>query len=88
MSRIRCHYADCIFVEQGYCAAAAVEIDPEEGCLTYTHKSEISQEQAWKDNESLEDEWAEAGFAAVDPDEAWLETDQEEDLPDDFDIDK
>ena len=27
MARIRCHYADCVFLDEGYCSAAAVEID-------------------------------------------------------------
>ena len=29
MPRIRCHYIDCVFLDEGYCAAAAVELDPE-----------------------------------------------------------
>ena len=36
MPRIRCHYTDCIFVDEGYCSAAAVELDPDTGCATYS----------------------------------------------------
>jgi hypothetical protein len=69
MPRIRCHYADCVFLDEGYCAAAAVELDPEEGCLTYAASGEVSAEDAWEDNEALEEEWEEAGFAPEGEDE-------------------
>ena len=36
MPRIRCHYIDCIFTDDGYCSAAAVEIDPDTSCVTFT----------------------------------------------------
>jgi hypothetical protein len=62
MPRIRCHYVDCVFLDEGYCAAAAVELDPEEGCLTYSPSGEVSPEEAWEDNEALEEDWEEAGF--------------------------
>jgi hypothetical protein len=77
MPRIRCHYVDCVFLDEGYCAAAAVELDPEEGCLTYSPSGEVSPEEAWEDNESLEEEWEEAGFAAESEDDD-LEEDEEE----------
>lgn len=80
MARIRCHYADCVFLDQGYCAAAAVEIDPEEGCLTYSADGEVAPDEAWEENELLEEEWAEAGFADLDEDEIWLEEDVEEEI--------
>ena len=62
MPRIRCHYADCVFLDEGYCAAAATELDPEEGCLTYAPSGEVSAEDAWEENEALEEDWDEAGF--------------------------
>ncbi|WKZ34661.1 MAG: hypothetical protein QY332_13655 [Anaerolineales bacterium] len=31
MPRIKCHYIDCVFVDEGYCSAAAVELDPDSG---------------------------------------------------------
>jgi hypothetical protein len=69
MPRIRCHYVDCVFLDEGYCAAAAVELDPEEGCLTYSASGEVSPEDAWEKNESLEEDWEEAGFAPVSEDD-------------------
>ncbi|MEX2161090.1 MAG: hypothetical protein WD751_04170 [Anaerolineales bacterium] len=62
MPRIRCHYIDCVFLDEGYCAAAAVELDPEEGCMTYSPSGEVSPEDAWADNEELEEDWEAAGF--------------------------
>lgn len=62
MPRIRCHYVDCVFLDEGYCAAAAVELDPEEGCMTYSASGEVSAEDAWEENEALEENWEEAGF--------------------------
>ncbi|MEX1248666.1 MAG: hypothetical protein WEA61_09295 [Anaerolineales bacterium] len=62
MPRIRCHYIDCVFLDEGYCAAAAIELDPEEGCLTYSPSGEVNPEDAWHDNEALEEDWEEAGF--------------------------
>jgi len=77
MPRIRCHYADCVFLDEGYCAAAATELDPEEGCLTYAPSGEVSAEDAWQENEALEEDWEEAGFAP-EGDEDELEDDLEE----------
>ena len=62
MPRIRCHYIDCVFLDEGYCAAAAVELDPEEGCLTYSPSGDVSPDEAWEENEALEEDWEEAGF--------------------------
>lgn len=78
MPRIRCHYADCVFLDEGYCAAAAVELDPEEGCLTYAASGEVTPEDAWENNEALEEEWEEAGFAAESEDDEDLEEEEED----------
>lgn len=86
MPRIRCHYVDCVFLDEGYCAAAAVELDDEEGCLTYAAAGEVSADDAWEDNEALEEEWEEAGFAPDEEEEEELEEEDEEedeDLEDD-----
>ncbi len=64
MPRIRCYYLDCIFVDDGYCSAAAVEIDPDSGCLTYSPTEEAIAEDEWEDEEELE---------------AWEEEEEEED---------
>ena len=61
MPRIKCHYVDCIFVDEGYCSAAAVEIDPDTGCNTYTPSEEVDddwdeEETEWEDDEEEEDD--------------------------------
>ena len=92
MPRVRCHYAACVFLDEGYCAAAAVEIDPAEGCLTYSAAGEVSRDEAWEENQELEEEWADAGYTAVadDEDDMWLEDDLlgDDDEEDDFDLDE
>jgi len=66
MPRIRCHYPDCVFVDDGYCGAAAVEIDPDTGCATYS-PTEASTNEDWEEEDELE-EWEDE------------ETDEEEEL--------
>ena len=58
MPRIRCHYTDCIFLDEGYCSAAAVEIDPDTGCATYSPSDGAAAEDEWEEEEELE-EWEE-----------------------------
>jgi hypothetical protein len=56
MPRIKCHYADCVFLDEGYCSAAAVEIDPDTGCNTYSPSDEVEEE--WEEEvEEEELEW-------------------------------
>lgn len=81
MPRIRCHYIDCVFLDEGYCAAAAVELDPEEGCLTYSPSGEVSPEEAWDENEALEEDWEVAGFAS-ESNEDWEEEEEDEEEED------
>jgi len=59
MPRIRCHYLDCVFLDEGYCSAALVEIDPDSGCLTYTPNAEAAANDSWDDDEDELDEWEE-----------------------------
>jgi hypothetical protein len=56
MPRIKCHYVDCVFIDEGYCSAAAVELDPDTGCNTYSPSEEAAEE--W-DEEEEELEWEE-----------------------------
>jgi len=60
MPRIRCRYIDCIFLEEGLCGAETVEIDPDEGCLTYTELHDISlvEDVEWEE-EDLDEDWEE-----------------------------
>jgi hypothetical protein len=75
MPRIRCHYADCVFIDDGYCSAAAVEIDPDTGCTTYSPNEEASAEGEWEDEEM--EEWEEDEFEE-DEDELWLDDEEDE----------
>lgn len=64
MPRIKCHYVDCIFVDEGFCSAAAVEIDPDTGCNTYSPSEAIE-----------EDEWEEEEWEDEEEDDTWEEDD-------------
>jgi len=75
MPRIRCHYADCIFLDDGYCSAAAVEIDADTGCATYSPSEEADAEGEWEDEEM--EEWEEDEFEE-DEDELWLDEEEDE----------
>lgn len=68
MPRIKCHYIDCIFVDEGYCSAAAVEIDPDTGCNTYSPSEEV--EDDWDEEE--ETDWDEE---EEDDDDLWEDED-------------
>ena len=55
MPRILCHYVDCVFLDDEYCGTAAIEIDPDEGCMAYTRPNEISDDD-WDDDEIESDD--------------------------------
>jgi hypothetical protein len=76
MPRIRCHYLDCVFIDDGYCGAAAIEVDPDVGCMTYSRADDLEVEDDWEEEEEDElEEWDE-----IDPDEEdedlWLDDDE------------
>jgi len=79
MPRIRCHYDDCVFLEDGYCGAAAVELEPEAGCLTYTRVDEAEDKgtDEWEEDE-LEDE-------AEDEADDFFDDEEDDDWDDDDD---
>jgi hypothetical protein len=56
MPRIQCRYLDCIYLDDGYCGTGSIELDPDEGCLTFTHIGDIPEDQDWEDEE-LDDFW-------------------------------
>ena len=76
MPRIRCHYVDCVFLDDGYCGAAAVEIDPDMGCMTYARADDAEVEEDWEEQEEDLEEWEEAEVDEED-DELWIEDDDE-----------
>jgi len=77
MPRIRCHYLDCVFLDEGYCSAAAIELDPDSGCMTYSRSAESATEEDWEDEEELE-EWEELEGEGDEDEELWLDDDDEE----------
>ena len=77
MPRIRCHYLDCVFLDEGYCSAALVEFDQDSGCNTYSPNDEASSEEAWDEEEELE-EWEEAEDEdAEDDEDIWVDEEDE-----------
>ncbi len=82
MPRIRCRYEDCVFLEEGYCGAAAIELEPELGCLTYTRVDEAGAADAEKpEADEFEDEWDEEEDELYEDDEeddTWDEEDEED----------
>ena len=75
MPRIKCHYMDCVFLDEGLCSAAAVEIDPDTGCATYS-PTEAAAAEGWDEDEEELDEWEDE--EGDEEDDEWLEEDEEE----------
>jgi hypothetical protein len=48
-----------VFLEERHCGAAAVELDPDMGCLTYSavNDAQPADEQSKWDEDEFEDEW-------------------------------
>lgn len=78
MPRIRCHYEDCVFLEDGYCGAAAIELEPENGCLTYTRVNEAEDKTTdeWEE-EDFEEEGDEEADEEEDDDDLWEDEDED-----------
>jgi len=76
MARIRCHYLDCVFLDDGFCSAAHIEIDPDTGCMTYSPNNDSSAEADWEEEEL--EEWEETEGEEEDEDDAWMDEDEEE----------
>jgi len=72
MPRIKCHYVDCVFIDEGICSAAAVEFDPDEGCKTYSPAEEDAADDEWDDEEES-GEWEDDDA----DDEEWLDEEDE-----------
>ncbi len=83
MPRIRCHYDDCVFLEDGFCGAVAVEIEPDNGCQTFQRDSSTTEEPAERDEdweeEDFEEETEEEDLYEEDEEDLWDEDDEEED---------
>jgi len=77
MPRIRCRYLDCIYLDDGFCSSEKVDIDPDEGCVTFTLVGEAGVEEDWED-EKIEEIWdvEEDDLLQEDDDiDLWLEED-------------
>lgn len=81
MPRIRCHYLDCILLDDGYCGAAAVELDPDEGCLTYARSADAEEtEEEWDEESELEEWEDDLDFEDDDDEELWVDDEDDEDF--------
>lgn len=75
MPRIRCHYIDCVFLDDGYCGAAAVEFDPDVGCMTYSRADDAEAEKDWDEEEEELDDWDEIDVDDEEED-VWLDDEE------------
>jgi hypothetical protein len=75
MPRIRCHYSDCVFIDDGYCGAAAVEVDPDVGCMTYSRADDTEKEADWEEEEEEAEDWDDLEIEDEE-DEIWLDEDE------------
>lgn len=75
MPRIRCHYVDCVFLDDGSCGAAAVEIDPDVGCMTYSRADDVEVEEDWEEEEEEMEEWEDVD-AEEEDDELWIDDEE------------
>ena len=72
MPRKRFHYLDCAFLDDGYCSAASVELDPDAGCMTYSPNAEAMSDDEWDDEEDL-DEWEDIEELEDDEEDSWID---------------
>jgi hypothetical protein len=76
MPRIRCHYLDCVLLDDGYCGAAAIELDPDMGCMTYKRADDAGVEEDWEEEEEEEaEEWEDLDIDDED-DELWIDDEE------------
>ncbi len=73
MPKIRCLYVGCIYLEKGYCSAPLINIDPDEGCLTFTQLDDpFEATDDWEEELDGFEEWDEDDF-----DDDWLDEDDD-----------
>lgn len=70
MTRIRCNYEECVFLKKGLCSAHVIDLDPEDGCLTYSEDpSDLVRKDVILDDNGddvYEDDWEDVGFEELD----------------------
>ena len=64
MPRVRCYQMECVYWKGGFCQAREIEVDPDEGCLTFELEELADADRyasKWEDELldelSEEDEW-------------------------------
>jgi len=59
MARVRCKYTGCTFLDAGICSATTIELDPDEGCLSFSQQGDPFDDDDWNEDEDLDgyDEW-------------------------------
>jgi hypothetical protein len=59
MARIRCKYIGCTLLDNGICSATTVELDPDEGCLTFSVITDPFEDDDWDDEDDMDgyEEW-------------------------------
>jgi hypothetical protein len=78
MPKIRCHYEDCGFLDDGLCSAALVELDPDKGCITYIPTADSSPEEPWDSDEDEDvEEWGDLSSLEDEEDDDWTDEDEE-----------
>ncbi len=63
------------FIDEGYCSAAAVEIDPNEGCMTFTPPLYLPEDDWDEDTDELE-EWDDV--EEEEDEDIWLDDGEDE----------
>ena len=59
-------------IDDGYCSAASVEIDPDIGCVTYSRADDVSADDEWIEEDEI-NEWDEID---LEEDDDWLDDDE------------
>ena len=57
--------------------AAAVEVDPDSGCMTYNPNAEASSNEDWEEEEEELDEWEEIDGEEDEDDDLWADEEEE-----------
>ena len=73
MPKIRCLYVGCIYLEKGYCSAPMVNVDPDEGCLTFTQLDDPFEDDDWEEELDGFEEWDDDDF-----DDDWFDDDEDD----------
>lgn len=79
MARIRCHYLDCAFLDDGFCSAAQIELDPDEGCMTYSPNEEATADDDLEDTDE-EDEWEDLEDEDEQDEEDWKDDEEKDEF--------